>query len=189
MTIFEKKKYLILNTCSYFLGDIYLNVSQPNKNLAWYYHKFTHFFALIYYTDSIYKVYKDKLQNCSCNQKFAYVVMSDLKENWTFSIDFSKNHKYKVNNNPSSGRIVVSYSRTVGQSGMKRLTAAFRTIAKAPTNCGIKNLFICMINYNIVCLENKNHSCTYFILCVSYTAGNFLASWAYVTFQRRTMYR
>ena len=26
------------------------------------------FFKLIYYTDSIYKVYKDKLQNCSCNQ-------------------------------------------------------------------------------------------------------------------------
>jgi len=85
-----------------------LNVSQPNKNLARYYHKFT------------------------------YVVMSDLNENWTFSTDFSKNHKYKVNNNPSSGRIVVSYSRTVGQSGMTRLTAAFRTLAKAQTNCGIK---------------------------------------------------
>jgi len=26
------------------------------------------FFKLIYYTDSRYKVYKDKLQNCSCNQ-------------------------------------------------------------------------------------------------------------------------
>ena len=25
-------------------------------------------FKLIYYTDNIYKVYKDKLQNCSCNQ-------------------------------------------------------------------------------------------------------------------------
>ena len=30
------------------------------------------FFKLIYYTDSIYKVYKDKLQNCSCNQ-FHYI--------------------------------------------------------------------------------------------------------------------
>jgi len=27
---------------------------------------------LIYYTDNIYKVYKDKLQNCSCNQ-FRYI--------------------------------------------------------------------------------------------------------------------
>jgi len=27
---------------------------------------------LIYYTDSIYKVYEDKLQNCSCNQ-FHYI--------------------------------------------------------------------------------------------------------------------
>ena len=26
------------------------------------------FFEELYYTDSIYKVYKDKLQNCSCNQ-------------------------------------------------------------------------------------------------------------------------
>ena len=26
------------------------------------------FFKLIYYTDSRYNVYKDKLQNCSCNQ-------------------------------------------------------------------------------------------------------------------------
>jgi len=26
------------------------------------------YFKLIYYTDSRYKVYKDKLQNCSCNQ-------------------------------------------------------------------------------------------------------------------------
>jgi len=26
------------------------------------------FLKLIYYTDSRYKVYKDKLQNCSCNQ-------------------------------------------------------------------------------------------------------------------------
>ena len=30
------------------------------------------FFKLIYYTYSIYKVYKDKLQNCSCNQ-FHYI--------------------------------------------------------------------------------------------------------------------
>jgi hypothetical protein len=30
------------------------------------------FFYLIYYTDSIYKVYKNKLQNCSCNQ-FHYI--------------------------------------------------------------------------------------------------------------------
>ena len=30
------------------------------------------FFNLIYYTASIYKVYKDKLQNCSCNQ-FHYI--------------------------------------------------------------------------------------------------------------------
>ena len=30
------------------------------------------FLKLIYYTDSIYKVYKDKLQNCSCNQ-FHYI--------------------------------------------------------------------------------------------------------------------
>ena len=30
------------------------------------------FFKLIYYTDNVYKVYKDKLQNCSCNQ-FRYV--------------------------------------------------------------------------------------------------------------------
>ena len=30
------------------------------------------FFKLIYYTDSIYKVYKDKLQNCPCNQ-FHYI--------------------------------------------------------------------------------------------------------------------
>ena len=30
------------------------------------------FFKLIYYTDNIYKVYKDKLQNCSCNQ-FHYI--------------------------------------------------------------------------------------------------------------------
>jgi hypothetical protein len=29
-------------------------------------------FFLIYYTDSIYKVYRDKLQNCSCNQ-FHYI--------------------------------------------------------------------------------------------------------------------
>ena len=29
-------------------------------------------FLLVYYTDSIYKVYKDKLQNCSCNQ-FHYI--------------------------------------------------------------------------------------------------------------------
>jgi len=28
----------------------------------------TFFFKLIYYTDSIYKMYKDKLQNCFCNQ-------------------------------------------------------------------------------------------------------------------------
>jgi len=27
---------------------------------------------LIYYTDGIYKMYKDKLQNCSCNQ-FHYI--------------------------------------------------------------------------------------------------------------------
>ena len=27
-----------------------------------------YFYKEIYYTDSIYKVYKDKLQNCSCNQ-------------------------------------------------------------------------------------------------------------------------
>ena len=26
------------------------------------------FLILIYYTDSLYKMYKDKLQNCSCNQ-------------------------------------------------------------------------------------------------------------------------
>jgi hypothetical protein len=26
------------------------------------------FFKLVYYIDSIHKVYKDKLQNCSCNQ-------------------------------------------------------------------------------------------------------------------------
>jgi len=31
-----------------------------------------YFFKLIYYTDSTYKVYKDKLQNCSCNQ-FHYI--------------------------------------------------------------------------------------------------------------------
>jgi len=30
------------------------------------------FFKLIYYTDNIYKVYKDKLQNRSCNQ-FHYI--------------------------------------------------------------------------------------------------------------------
>jgi hypothetical protein len=30
------------------------------------------FFKLIFYTDNIYKVYKDKLQNCSCNQ-FHYI--------------------------------------------------------------------------------------------------------------------
>ena len=30
------------------------------------------FFKLIHYTDNIYKVYKDKLQNCSCNQ-FRYI--------------------------------------------------------------------------------------------------------------------
>ena len=30
------------------------------------------FLKLIYYTDSIYKVYKNKLQNCSCNQ-FHYI--------------------------------------------------------------------------------------------------------------------
>ena len=30
------------------------------------------FFNLIYCTDSIYKMYKDKLQNCSCNQ-FHYI--------------------------------------------------------------------------------------------------------------------
>ena len=30
------------------------------------------FFKLIYYTDSRYKMYKDKLQNCSCNQ-FHYI--------------------------------------------------------------------------------------------------------------------
>ena len=31
-----------------------------------------YFFKSIYYTDNIYKVYKDKLQNCSCNQ-FHYI--------------------------------------------------------------------------------------------------------------------
>jgi len=30
------------------------------------------FFKLVYYTDSIYKVYEDKLQNCFCNQ-FHYI--------------------------------------------------------------------------------------------------------------------
>jgi len=30
------------------------------------------FFKLINYTDSLYKTYKDKLQNCSCNQ-FHYI--------------------------------------------------------------------------------------------------------------------
>jgi len=30
------------------------------------------FINLIYYTDSVYKMYKDKLQNCSCNQ-FHYI--------------------------------------------------------------------------------------------------------------------
>jgi len=30
------------------------------------------FFKMIYYTDSIYRVYNDKLQNCSCNQ-FHYI--------------------------------------------------------------------------------------------------------------------
>jgi len=30
------------------------------------------FFKLIYYTDNIYKVHRDKLQNCSCNQ-FHYI--------------------------------------------------------------------------------------------------------------------
>ena len=30
------------------------------------------FLKLIYYTDNIYNVYKDKLQNCSCNQ-FHYI--------------------------------------------------------------------------------------------------------------------
>jgi len=30
------------------------------------------FLNLIYYTDSIYKMYKDKLQKCSCNQ-FHYI--------------------------------------------------------------------------------------------------------------------
>jgi hypothetical protein len=32
----------------------------------------TFFLLLIYYTDSVYKVYRDKLQNCSCNQ-FQYI--------------------------------------------------------------------------------------------------------------------
>ena len=31
-----------------------------------------YFFKFIYYTDIIYKMYKDKLQNCSCNQ-FHYI--------------------------------------------------------------------------------------------------------------------
>ena len=30
--------------------------------------KYQAFYYLIYYTDSIYKMYEDKLQNCSCNQ-------------------------------------------------------------------------------------------------------------------------
>jgi len=30
------------------------------------------FFKLIYYTDSLHKMYKEKLQNCSCNQ-FHYI--------------------------------------------------------------------------------------------------------------------
>jgi len=33
---------------------------------------FFNFLNLIFYTDSLYKMYKDKLQNCSCNQ-FHYI--------------------------------------------------------------------------------------------------------------------
>jgi len=36
------------------------------------YYRIWFFFKSIYYTDSIYKVYKDKLQNCSCSQ-FHYI--------------------------------------------------------------------------------------------------------------------
>jgi len=50
--------------CTVHGGQALANASPPWRHLLYY---FT-FFKLIYYTDSIYKMYKGKLQNCSCNQ-------------------------------------------------------------------------------------------------------------------------
>ena len=36
---------------------------------------------MIYYTDSRYKVYKDKLQNCSCNQLHCVDICSQVETN------------------------------------------------------------------------------------------------------------
>jgi len=36
---------------------------------------------LIYYTDRIYKVYKDKLQNCSCNQFHCIGTYKQMEKN------------------------------------------------------------------------------------------------------------
>ena len=43
-----------------------------DKNIFNVRHPDVSFFKLIYYTHNIYRVHKDKLQNCSCNQ-FHYI--------------------------------------------------------------------------------------------------------------------
>jgi len=39
------------------------------------------FFKEIYYTESIYKVYKDKLQNCSCNHSINMYLIEQVEMN------------------------------------------------------------------------------------------------------------
>jgi hypothetical protein len=41
---------------------------QKLSKLQFFFGAVRPFFKLLYYTDNIYKVYKDKLKNCSCNQ-------------------------------------------------------------------------------------------------------------------------
>ena len=49
------------------------------------------FFKLIYYTDGIYKMYKDMLQNCSCNQ-FHYIGTYKQVETNSMTMNRGKNN-------------------------------------------------------------------------------------------------
>jgi len=72
------RKYTVLN--GNFVFDLRDVFQDCNPSIKWglSVHVFEFLFLglvliwLIYYTDNIYKMYKDKLQNCSCNQ-FHYI--------------------------------------------------------------------------------------------------------------------
>jgi len=72
----EVVKYIVTEPGDLMILSIFLmkGKCRPKKVASVSRHKAIEafFFKLIYYTDSVYKMYKDKLQNCSCNQ-FHYI--------------------------------------------------------------------------------------------------------------------